>query len=167
MANESTNKEKNTLSIVSLYYKRLLVFFDAVASFNQVRPIYVLLGEWMPPALANVYHTTFKSSPTAVKDAYAKRKADIEVDWEKVVESLHEMCVPTTKQDILEFRSLARGTNEEVQFRSKVRGRVQRLYNNVEKEVARRRSGETPKPIYAESLRDLITWYQTPHGKKK
>ena len=172
MAVKSTefNKGRAPLSAVSLYYKRLLIFFDSIGTYNQVRPLYTLLsnGEWMPAKLKKVYHDQYNDKFEQVKDAYQKAEADIEVDWGKVVESIKELGLSCKEQDTREFRSLARATEEEVDFRSKVRKHVESAYFACEKEIARRNINMEPKPIYVETLRKLIIWFQnSPQRKPK
>ena len=95
MAEQSTpNKQKIPTSFVALYYKDLLVYFDAIARFNQVRPLYELLDEgWMPDALKAVYRKKYNSNPAQVRDAYAQYKADIKIDWNKVTDSLKRLNI--------------------------------------------------------------------------
>jgi len=162
------NKGRAPLSAVSLYYKRMLIYFDAIALYNQVRPLYELLdAEWMPDALRRVYLKKYNGNPKQVQDAYAKYEADIGIDWNKVIKSLDDLKVSYDEKDIKMFRSMAEATIEESEFRKKVRDRLDRRYKACEKELARRNAGEEPKPFYIDSPRKLLTWYQERLQKAK
>jgi hypothetical protein len=169
VANQSTpNKQRVPLSFVELYYKNLLIYFDAIALFNQVRPLYELLDEdWMPDALKLVYSRKYNSNPEQVRDAYAKYRADIKVDWNKVENSLKCLNLPYTEEQIREFRGMAEATEEQSDFRSRVRGRVDRQCKNAQKEILRRRQGLEPKPIYVDTPRKLLEWFRKPRRTRK
>lgn len=168
------------LTAVSLYYDRLIAFFDRIAEYNEIRPLNNALqsGKYMPPAVQDVYYNTFEGKIDKVKEAYDKADADIETEWEKVIESMKELGLAIREQDIREFRSMARATNEESQFRASMREHVASLKRKCEKEIywrkayfdemGKRATGESkskkrlrkPKPLYVETPRKLLTWYE-------
>ena len=101
------------LTAVSLYYDRLIAFFDRIAEYNEIRPLNNALqsGKYMPPAVQDVYYNTFEGKIDKVKEAYDKADADIETEWEKVIESMKELGLAIREQDIREFRSMAQTRN--------------------------------------------------------
>ena len=153
------------LSAVELYYWRLMSFFDAVGKFNHVRGIYDKLDEWMPPEVATVFQKSYGGNRRIVEEKYFERKGRIERTWGAVLESCNELGMTYTEQDVREFRPLARSTNPETQFRTRMRGKVERLHKAAGKERENRAAGKKPKAIYPQTLRDLIAWYQTPKKK--
>lgn len=169
MANQSTpNKQIIPLSLVELYYKDLLIYFDAIALFNQVRPLYELLDQdWMPDALRAVYRKKYSSNPAQVADAYAKYQADVKLDWGKVEDSLKRLGIQNTEKQINEFRAFAEATEERSDFRTRVRRRVMRQIANVRKENLRREQGLERKDIFVDSPRKLVDWYRQPRKLRK
>ena len=169
MASQSTlNKQKVPLSAVGLYYKSLLIYFDAIAKYNQVRPLYELLDQnWMPDALAKVYQKKYNCKPAQVVDAFNQREADIKVDWNKVIIALDNLKLHYEEKDIAEFRAMAEATEEISDFRTRVRGRVERQYKNAQKEIARREQGLEPIPIYVDTPRKLLEWFRKPRRTRK
>lgn len=165
MANKTIVDLGPSLSGVELYYRRIHDLFDAMGKFNEVRGIYDKLDEWMPPSVAAVYHKTYHDNRRIVEEKYAERKGRIERIWGYVLESCNELGIKYTEQDIREFRALARSTDKETKFRTKVGGLVNRKYAAAGKERENRLAGKTPKPIHVMSLREIITWYQTPRKK--
>jgi hypothetical protein len=146
----------------------MLIYFDAIALYNQARPLYELLdAEWMPDALRRVYRKKYDGNPEQVRDAYKKYEADIEIDWNKVIKSLDDLGLKYDEKDIRQFRSMAEATIEESEFRKKVRDRVDRRCKVCEKEIIRRNAGETPKPFYVDTPRKLLAWYQERLQKAK
>lgn len=173
MANQSTpNKQRIPLSLVELYYKDLLIYFDAIAKFNQVRPLYKLLNQnqdeaWMPDQLEAVYRKKYNSNPEQVKDAYAQFQADIDIDWDKVEDSLKRLKIHNTAEQIRDFRALAEATEERSDFRTRARRRIMRQSANVRKEILRREQGLERKDIYVDSPRKLVEWHRKPRKLRK
>ncbi len=162
MANQSTpNKQRVPLSAVALYYKNLTIYFDAIADFNQVMPIYESLdSDYMREELQEVYRKAYQCNPDKVRKYYKKYGDAMERDWKKVIKSLDRLTLPYTEEQIAEFRLLAEATGEQSDFRSRVRGRVYRQYNNAQKEILRREQGLERKDIYVDTPRKLIAWYR-------
>ena len=168
MVNQSTpNKQRVPLSVVAMYYKDLTIYFDAIAHFNQVMPLLESLDEggYMREELKVVYRKAYQCNPAKVREKYAQYQSDIERDWKKVIKSLDRLKLPYTEEQIDEFRALAEATEEQSDFRSRVRGRVYRQYNNAQKEIRRREQGLEPKPIYVDTPRKLIAWFRKPRRK--
>ena len=171
MANQSTpNKQRIPLSLVELYYKDLLIYFDAIALFNQVSPLHELLdanADWMPSPLKVVYRKKYNSNPAQVADAYAKYRTDIGHDWRKVEDSLKRLNIHNEEKEINEFRALAEATEERSDFRTRARRRVMRQIANVRKEILRREQGLERKDIYVDSPRKLLAWFRKPRKTRK
>ena len=107
-----------------------------------------------------------------------KADADIELRWNKIIESLDELGLKKPEEDLREFRSMARARNNESDFRKSLREHVASCKRKCEKEIvwrkayfeemAKRASGAStskkrirkPKPLYVETPSKLITWYQ-------
>ena len=171
---------RKPLSAVSLYYDRVIAFFDAIGTFNEVQPLYELLksGDWMPPEVREVYYKMYQENPDNVTRAYDKAEADIEIRWNKIIESLKELGLPQKEEVLREFRSLARARRNESDFRQSMRRHVESAKRKCEKEIAwrkayyaemgKRATGESasrkrlrePKPLYVETPRKLLEWYQ-------
>ena len=171
---------RKPLSAVSLYYDRVIAFFDAIGTFNEVQPLFELLrnGEWMPPEVRDVFYRLYGNNPESVRDAYDKADADIELRWNKITESLDELGLPQPEEALREFRSMARARTNESDFRKSLRAHVASCKRQCEKEIAwrkayfeemaKRASGVStskkrirePKPLYVETPRKLIAWYQ-------
>ena len=168
MANQSTpNKQKVPLSAVALYYKNLTIYFDAIADFNKVMPLYDSLDEggFMRKELQEVYRKAYKCNPDNVRVKYKQYGDAIERDWKKVIKSLDGLRLPYTQEQIDEFRQLAEATKEQSDFRIRVRARVYRQYNNAQKEILRREQGLEKKDIYVDTPRKLIAWYREQRRK--
>ena len=166
MSNKGSTSQE-ILDGAGLYYGRLIAFFDAIAEYNETRGIYDKLDQWMPPAVRTVFERSYSGKRDVVIEKYNERKGRIERTWGYVVETMDELKISYTDEDLRNFRALARGTQGETAFRTKMRGRVKRLHDNVNKENVRRDNGEQPKPIKIETLADLLAWYRIPRGKKK
>lgn len=166
MANKGSTSQQ-VLDGAGLYYSRLIAFFDAIAKFNEIRGIYDKLDQWMPPSVKTVFERSYSGKRDVVIEKYNERKGRIERTWGYVIETMDELNIRYTDEDARNFRSLARSTQGETSFRTKMRGRVKRLHDAVNKEKVRRDNGEQPKPIKIETLADLLAWYRTPRGKKK
>ncbi|MBR0134251.1 hypothetical protein IJM16_03215 [Candidatus Saccharibacteria bacterium] len=171
---------RKPLSSVSLYYDRVIAFFDAVGTFNEIQPLYESLknGDWMRPEVRDVFHDKYGNDPKRVYDACDKADADIEHRWNKIIESLNELGLKQPEQVLREFRSMTRARNNESDFRKSLRAHVASCKDKCEKEIGRRKayseemakraSGVStskkkirePKPIYVETPRKLIVWYQ-------
>ena len=171
---------RKPLSAVSLYYDRVIAFFDAVGTFNEIQPLYESLknGDWMRPEVRDVFYDKYGNDPERVYDAYDKADADIELRWNKIIESLDELGLKKPEEDLREFRSMARARNNESDFRKSLREHVASCKRKCEKEIvwrkayfeemAKRASGAStskkrirkPKPLYVETPSKLITWYQ-------
>lgn len=169
MSNNSTSRE--ALNGADIYYGRILDFFDAVGNYNQTRGIKDKLdqltnGQWVPPDVRKAYDKYY-GSRQKVLDAFDKYDGQCTRLLGYIGEALKVLHIEYTEDDLKHFEMLARGTLAEASFRTKVRGRVKRLRDNVGKEMMRRLDGEPPKPIKIETPAELITWYQTPRGKKK
>ncbi len=163
MANQSTpNKQRVPLSAVALYYKNLTIYFDAIADFNQVMPLFESLERegYMREELKKVYRKAYQCNPDKVRKYYKKYEDAMERDWKKVIKSLNRLRLPYTEKQIIEFRELAEATGEQSDFRSRVRGRVYRQYDNAQKEILRREQGLERKDIYVDTPRKLIAWYR-------
>ncbi len=144
-----------------LYYWRIDAFLKTVGELNQVRGVYDKLDEdFMPPEVRFVFDKYFRNNPRIVREKYNELTARIERQWGAIIESLKELGLSYNLEDAQEFRSMARSTTVETDFREKVRKKVERLYNNA---VAIRNgtASKRIKDLPAQSLRDLITWYRS------
>ena len=159
-------KKELILDGVGLYYSRILAYFDAIGNYNRVRSVYDRLDQWMPPQVAKVFNESYGGDRKTVILKYDKYRGDIRSTWGFVEDSLKELGLSHTEADLRTFRSLSKSTLDETKFRPKVRGRVERMHKNVNKEIIRRNNGEKPKPIHAETLGELIAWYQKQMHRK-
>ncbi len=157
----STNT--SALSAKELYYWRIDVWLTTVGDYNQVRGVFDKLDCWMPPAVQSVFQKYYYSNPRLVKEKYYELDARIHRQWEAIMESVKELGLACTEADVREFRSLARSTLPENKFRTKVRGKVKRLFDNAVKA----RGNEEASKEAPMTLRELITWYQTPRKSSK
>ena len=145
-----------------LFYWRLDAWLTTVGDYNQVRGIFDKLDTWMPPEVENVFIRYYRGNPRIVADKYYELGARIERQWGAVMESISELGLACTDQDVKDFRSLARSTSPESKFRAKIREKVKRLYTNAVKARQAAAEGKPAKTQAIMTLRDLISWYQTP-----
>lgn len=157
----SFSSSTSARSAKELYYWRLDAWLTTVGDYNQVRGVYDKLDTWMPPQVEKVFNNYYHADPRSVTRKYNELSARIERQWEAVMESIRELGLECTEQDIREFRSLARSTNPESKFRAKIRNKVKGLYDNAAKTLQAATEGKTKKEQPIMTLRDLINWYRT------
>lgn len=154
----STNK--NALSAKELYYWRIDAWLATVGEYNQTRGIFDKLDCWMPPEVQKVFQKYYHANPRLVKEKYYELDARILRQWKAIMESIRELGLACTEADVREFRSLARSTLPENKFRTKVRGKVKRLFETAVKARESEDADLSKEPPM--TLRELISWYQTP-----
>ena len=152
-----------------LYYWRLDAWLKTVGDYNQIRGVYDKLDCYMPPEVQFVFSKYYGSNSRIVVEKYNELSARIERQWGAVMESIRELGIDCTEQDIKDFRSMARSTMPESKFRTAIRNKVKRLYEAAVKAREKALEGKKVKEQPVMTLRDLIVWYQTPKksGSKK
>ena len=150
-----------------LYYWRLDAWLKTVGEFNQIRGVYDKLDCWMPPEVQYVFNKYYSGNPRIVTEKYSELSARIERQWGAVMESIKELNLACTDQDIRDFRSMARSTQPESKFRGQIREKVKRLHDAAVKARENAAAGKKVKEQPIMTLRDLIVWFQTPRKSPK